>query len=107
MKDYFPVQSSTMLYRVGLLVRQARLRMALRQVDLAQRAGISLRTVRHIEAGKADGVSLRDFMLTLFTVGVSDRVFQALQDDPRFATDELQANSDRRVRLVRSRPEDF
>lgn len=107
MKDYFPVQSTTQLYRIGLLVKQARLRMAMRQIDLAEKAGISLRTIRHIEAGKADGVSLRDFMLALFTVGVSDRVFQALQEDPVFETEELEANSDRRVRLARSRAEDF
>lgn len=107
MKDYFPVQSTTLLYRIGLLVKQARLRMAMRQIDLAEKADISLRTIRHIEAGKADGVSLRDFMLVLFTVGVSDRVFQALQEDPVFETEELEANSDRRVRLVRSRAEDF
>lgn len=107
MKDYFPVQSTTLLYRIGLLVKQARLRMAMRQIDLAEKAGISLRTIRHIEAGKADGVSLRDFMLVLFTVGVSDRVFQALQEDPVFETEELEGNSDRRVRLVRSRAEDF
>lgn len=107
MKDYFPVQSTTQLYRIGLLVKQARLRMAMRQIDLAEKAGISLRTIRHIEAGKADGVSLRDFMLVLFTVGVSDRVFQALQEDPVFETEELEANSERRVRLARSRAEDF
>lgn len=107
MKDYFPVQSTTQLYRIGLLVKQARLRMAMRQIDLAEKAGVSLRTIRHIEAGKADGVSLRDFMLVLFTVGVSDRVFQALQEDPVFETEELEANSDRRVRLARSRAEDF
>ncbi|BAP42254.1 hypothetical protein NJC40_04345 [Pseudomonas sp. 21LCFQ02] len=46
-------------------------------------------------------------MLVLFTVGVSDRVFQALQEDPVFETEELEANSDRRVRLARSRAEDF
>ncbi|WNW12751.1 transcriptional regulator [Pseudomonas sp. DTU_2021_1001937_2_SI_NGA_ILE_001] len=107
MAGFFPVQSTTLLYRIGLLVKQARLRLAMRQVDLAHKAGTSLRTVRHIEAGKAEGVSLRDFMLVLFTAGVSDRVFQALQEDPAFETEALEAYSEKRVRLARVRAEDF
>ncbi|MDH4557864.1 helix-turn-helix domain-containing protein [Pseudomonas sp. BN417] len=107
MKDYFPVQSTSLLYRVALLVKEARLRMGIRQADLAEQAGISLRAIRHIEAGKAEGVSLRDFMLALFTVGISDRVFQALLDDPAFDADFLETNANKRVRLPRSNAEDF
>lgn len=107
MNDFFPVQSASLLYRIALLVKEARLRMGIRQVDLAEQAGISLRTVRHIEAGKTEGVSLRDFMLVLFTVGISDRVFQALLDDPAVDVDLLETNTDKRVRLPRSTAEDF
>ncbi|WP_313473369.1 helix-turn-helix domain-containing protein [Stutzerimonas kunmingensis] len=107
MKGFFPVQSISLLYRIGLLVKEARLRMGLRQADLAERAGISLRAVRHIEGGKAEGVSLRDFMLALFTVGISDRVFQALIDDPALDLDALETNATKRVRLPRSNAEDF
>lgn len=107
MKDYFPVQCTSLLQRIGLLVKEARLRLGIRQIDLAEQAGISLRTVRHIEAGKPEGVSLRDFMLALFTVGVSDRIFQSLKEDPAFESDRLQGNQGKRVRLPSSRPEDF
>ena len=107
MKGFLPVQSTSLLYRVALLVKEARLRMGIRQADLAEQAGISLRAVRHIEAGKAEGVSLRDFMLVLFTVGISDRVFQALMDDPAFDVDFLETNTSKRVRLPRSKAEDF
>ncbi|WP_040259436.1 helix-turn-helix domain-containing protein [Pseudomonas massiliensis] len=107
MKSFFPVQSASLLYRIGLLVKEARLRMGIRQADLAAMAGISLRAVRHLEGGKPEGVSLRDFMLALFTVGVSDRVFQALLDDPALDLDSLETNTTKRVRLPRSNPEDF
>lgn len=107
MKGFFPVQSTSLLYRIGLLVKEARLRMGIRQADLAELAGVSLRAVRHIEGGKAEGVSLRDFMLVLFTVGISDRVFQALLDEPALDLDSLEINTTRRVRLPRNNAEDF
>jgi transcriptional regulator with XRE-family HTH domain len=107
MKSFFPVQSTSLLYRIGLLVKEARLRMGIRQADLAELAGISLRAVRHLEGGKAEGVSLRDFMLALFTVGISDRVFQALIDDPAFDLDSLEINTTKRVRVPRNNAEDF
>ncbi|MNG39713.1 hypothetical protein D3C84_1279400 [compost metagenome] len=50
---------------------------------------------------------MRDFMLALFTVGISDRVFQALLDDPAFDADFLETNANKRVRLPRSNAEDF
>ena len=107
MKDFFPVQSTSVLYRIGLLIKEARLRMGIRQTDLAELAGISLRAVRHLEGGKAEGVSLRDFMLALFTVGISDRVFQALLDDPALDLNSLETNTTKRVKLPRSNAEDF
>lgn len=107
MKDFFPVQSTSVLYRIGLLMKEARLRMGLRQADLAKLAGISPRAIRHLEGGKAEGVSLRDFMLALFTVGISDRVFQSLIDDPALDLNALEANTSKRVKLPRSNAEDF
>lgn len=88
-------------------MKEARLRMGIRQTDLAERAGISLRTVRHLEGGKAEGVSLRDFMLALFTIGISDRVFQALLDDPALDLNSLETNTTKRVKLPRNNVEDF
>ncbi len=107
MKGFFPVQSTSLLYRIGIMVKDARLRMGIRPADLAGLAGISLRAVRHIEGGKAEGVSLRDFMLALFTAGISDRVFQALIDDPALDLNSLETNMTKRVRLPRSNAEDF
>ncbi|MBU3058217.1 helix-turn-helix transcriptional regulator [Pseudomonas indica] len=107
MKGFFPVQCTTTLHKIGLLVKEARLRLSIRQVDLAEQADISLRTVRHIEAGNAEGVSLRDFMMALFTLGITDRVFQSLNEDPAFTSRFLDTAGDKRVRLPKSRSEDF
>ncbi|MBN3469898.1 helix-turn-helix transcriptional regulator [Pseudomonas savastanoi pv. phaseolicola] len=107
MKAFFPVQCSDTLLRIALLVKQARLQQGVRQVDLAERLGISLRTFRRIEADGADGVSLRDFMLVVWGLGVSERLFQGLRDDESFSVEQLEAADRKRVRLPRSKPEDF
>jgi len=46
-------------------------------------------------------------MLALFTVGISDRVFQALIDDPALDLTSLETNTTKRVRLPRSGAENF
>ncbi|WP_225915555.1 hypothetical protein [Pseudomonas promysalinigenes] len=50
---------------------------------------------------------MRDFMLALFTVGISDRIFQSLIDDPALDLNALEANTSKRVKLPRSNAEDF
>lgn len=107
MKAFFPVQCTDTLLRIALLVKQTRLQQGIRQVDLAERLGISLRTFRRIEAGNAEGVSLRDFMLVVWGLGVSERLFQGLRDDESFSVEQLEAADRKRVRLPRHKPEDF
>lgn len=107
MKSYFPVQCTTALLKVGLLVKEARLRLGIRQIDLAEQASVSLRAIRHIEAGNAEGVSLRDFMMVLFTLGISDRIFQGLNEDPALQVRALEDATHKRVRLPKSRAEGF
>ncbi|KPB74153.1 MULTISPECIES: helix-turn-helix domain-containing protein [Pseudomonas syringae group] len=107
MKAFFPVQCTDTLLRIALLVKQARLQQGVRQIDLAERLGISLRTFRRIEAGSAEGVSLRDFMLVVWGLGVSERLFQGLREDTSFSVEQLEAAERRRVRLPGNKPEDF
>ncbi|KGS13736.1 MULTISPECIES: helix-turn-helix domain-containing protein [Pseudomonas syringae group] len=107
MKAFFPVQCTDTLLRIALLVKQARLQQDVRQTDVVERLGISLRTLRRIEAGSADGVSLRDFMLVVWSLGVSERLFQGLRDDESFTVEQLEAADRKRVRLPRNKPEDF
>lgn len=106
-ESFFPVQCTDTLMRIALLVKQARLQQGVRQIDLAERLGITLRTFRRIEAGSSDGVSLRDFMLVVWGLGVSERLFQGLRDDESFSVEQLEAADRKRVRLPRNRPEDF
>lgn len=107
MESFFPVQCSSTLRRVGLLLKQARLQQDIRQVDITDQLGVSLRAYRRIEAGDPQGVSLRDFMLVLWNLGITDRVFQSLTEDPSFSAEALENTEGRRVRLPKSNLEDF
>ncbi|MGV8918878.1 MAG: transcriptional regulator [Pseudomonas sp.] len=106
MDDFFPVQCVDTLRRIAVQVKQARLKQAIRQVDISERLGVSLRAYRLIEKGDP-GVSLRDFMLVLWNLGLSERIFQSLKDDPSFSSSLEQETAARRVRLPKSSPEDF
>ncbi|WP_397453594.1 helix-turn-helix domain-containing protein [Pseudomonas sp. NA-150] len=106
MDEFFPVQCADTLRRIALQVKQARLQQAIRQVDISERLGVSLRAYRLIEKGEP-GVSLRDFMLVLWNLGLSDRIFQSLKEDPSFSTSLEQETASRRVRLAKSSPENF
>jgi hypothetical protein len=52
-------------------------------------------------------LSLRDFMMVLFTLGISDRIFQGLNEDPALQVRALEDATHKRVRLPKSRAEDF
>lgn len=106
MSDFFPVQCAEIIQAVGLMVRQARLDQGLRQIDLGERVSASLRTVRRIEAGEADGVSLRDFMMILWALGISDRAFSGLDTDKAY-TRSSEEISKRRVRVRTIKEGDF
>jgi len=107
MKDFLPVRCAEVLHHAGLLVRQARLQQGLRQVDLGARAGTSLRTVRRIEAGDVDGISLRDFMMILWVLGISDRAFSGLVTEKAAALGLEPVASKKRVRVRSLKAEDF
>ncbi|KPB46844.1 DNA-binding protein [Pseudomonas savastanoi pv. phaseolicola] len=46
-------------------------------------------------------------MLVVWGLGVSERLFQGLRDDESFSVEQLEAADRKRVRLPRSKPEDF
>ena len=107
MKNLLPVQCAETLHSIALLVKQARLEQSLRQIDLAERARVSLRAVRRIEAGDANGVSLGDFMMTLWVLGISDRAFQGLAAEQPLALRSEATLSTKRVRIRTVKAEDF
>lgn len=79
MNDFFPVACADTLASIGLLVKARRLSQGLRQSDLKEHAGVSEHTVRKIEAGSS-GVDLRAFMLVLWKLGITDKVFAGLSN---------------------------
>lgn len=107
MKDFLPVQCTEILHSISLLVKQARLDQGLRQIDLSERAGTSPRTVRRIEAGDANGVALGDFLMILWTLGISDRAFGGLSAELTPALKSGETISKKRVRVRSMKEEDF
>lgn len=107
MKDFLPVQCTEILHNVSLLVKQARLEQGLRQIDLSEKAGSSPRTVRRIEAGNANGVALGDFLMILWTLGISDRAFGGLSAELTPAFKSGETISKKRVRIRSMKAEDF
>lgn len=107
MKDFLPVQCTDILHSIALLVRQARLEQGLRQIDLSERTGSSPRTVRRIEAGDANGVALGDFLMILWTLGISDRAFRGLSSEltPMLKSEAIIGK--KRVRIRSTKAEDF
>jgi len=107
MKDFLPVQCTEIMHSVALLVKQARLEQGLRQIDLSERTGSSSRTVRRIEAGDANGVALGDFLMILWTLGISDRVFRGLSSELTSTLKSEETISKKRVRIRSMKEEDF
>lgn len=107
MKDFLPVQCTDILHNIALLVKQARLEQGLRQIDLSERAGSSPRTVRRIEAGDANGVALGDFLMILWTLGISDRVFRGLSAELTPMLKSGETISKKRVRIRAMKGEEF
>jgi transcriptional regulator with XRE-family HTH domain len=75
--------------RVGRVIRAVRLRLGLRQADVAERAGVSQQTVAVIEAGRLEEVTLR----ALRAVGAVLRV--TLSVTPRWKGGEVDRLLDR------------
>lgn len=106
MKKFFPVDCSETLRRIGLLVKAARLNQGIRQVDVITRLGVGEKQLRRIEAGDP-AVNVRDFMLVLWNLGLSDHIFRALKDESISYTEMRNSTAGRRVRLKSSPDEDF
>lgn len=106
MKQFFPVDCSDTLRRIGLLVKATRLSQGIRQVDVISRLGVGEKQLRRIESGDP-AVNVRDFMLVLWNLGLSDRIFHTLKDDSISYTEMQNSTAGRRVRLKNSADEDF
>lgn len=71
--DYFPLECKELIDSIALIVKEKRLDTRMRQSDLAERVGISVSTVRKIEAGDR-GVELGTMLHVLWQLGALKEV---------------------------------
>lgn len=99
--DFFPLECKEVIESIALVIKNKRLASRLRQSDLAERVGVSVSTIRKIEAGDRS-VELGTMLHVLWQLGIVKDVIavdRALSQRP-----ELSA---RRVRLPSVQKEDF
>lgn len=82
--DKLPFPVAEMLPRLGAAIRTARIRRRKTAGDLARRLGVSLPTLRKLEAGDP-GVSIGTFLAALWLLDLSSNLMEAI--DP--AQDEI------------------
>lgn len=59
--------------RLGANVRTARMRRALRQTDLARRAGVTVQTLRRVESGSL-GTGIGAYLAALWAMGLDSAI---------------------------------
>jgi transcriptional regulator with XRE-family HTH domain len=99
--DYFPLECKEVIDLIAFSVKNKRLASRVRQADLAEQVGVSVSTIRNIEAGER-GVELGTVLHVLWQLGILRDVL---------ARDRLlppaTATPARRVRLPSASKEDF
>ncbi|MFY1663618.1 transcriptional regulator [Pseudomonas sp. Pseu.R1] len=106
MIDFFPVDCTSTLQRIGLLVKTSRLKQGVRQQDVVTRLGVPEKVIRRIEQGDPS-VSVKSLMLVLWNLGLMDSVFRPLEDSVTSFLDLKEETAGRRVRQRRAKAEDF
>jgi len=106
MSDYFPVDCSASLQRIGLLIKSARLEQGIRQLDVVSRLGVPEKVIRRIERGDP-AVSVRSLMLVLWNLGLMEKVFRSFEGSPISFSELKEDTRGRRVRQRRAKAEDF
>lgn len=106
MKDYFPIDCTMTLRRIGLMVKASRLAQQIRQKDVVHRLGVPERMLRRIESGDPS-VSTRNLMLVLWQLGLMEQIFRSLEDPSISYLAMEETNKGRRVRHRRAVREDF
>jgi len=71
--DYFPLECKDLIDSIALIVKEKRLDTRMRQSDLAERVGVSVSTIRKIEAGER-GVELGTMLHVLWQLGALKEV---------------------------------
>lgn len=99
--DYFPLECKELVDSIALAIKDKRLDARIRQSDLAERVGVSVSTIRKIEAGDRR-VELGTMLHVLWQLGILRDVMSLDRDSIQKAV-----LSSRRVRLPSVPKEDF
>jgi transcriptional regulator with XRE-family HTH domain len=99
--DYFPLRCKEAIDSIALVIKEKRLSSKVRQSDVAERVGVSVSTIRKIEAGDRN-VEWGTVLHVLWQLGVLEDVI-AVDREQLLKTD----LSSRRVRLPSFDKEDF
>jgi transcriptional regulator with XRE-family HTH domain len=99
--DYFPLECKELIDYIALIIKKKRLDIRMRQSDIAEQVGVSVSTIRKIEAGER-GVELGTMLHVLWQIGALKQVIAV--DPARLQEAEPVA---RRVRLPSFDKEDF
>lgn len=94
----------TTLTELGRRLTQQRIRQGLTQAALAEQAGVSKRTLEHLEAG--DGIQLSSFLRILRQLNLLDRLDQLIPDEGPSPLDAVRSQRKRRKRASSPRPRD-
>lgn len=93
--------------RLGLNIRTARKRRRLRQTELARRAGITVQTLRRVEAGSL-GTGIGAYLATLWAMGLESDIGALASPDTDAEGRTLEAaRRGKRVRLDKRLDDDF
>lgn len=99
--DYFPLECKEAIDSIALIIKESRLSSHVRQSDVAEKVGVSVSTIRKIEAGDRK-VELGTMLHVLWQLGALKDVIAV--DRAQLQKSELIA---RRVRLPSFDKEDF
>lgn len=99
--DFFPLECAEVIESIALIIKERRLGSRVRQSDLAESVGVSVSTIRKIEAGER-GVELGTMLHVLWQLGALKDVIAV--DRTQLQKTEL---TSRRVRLPSYDKDDF
>jgi transcriptional regulator with XRE-family HTH domain len=101
MEYEFSMTTSEWEQRLGLEVRRVRIARGLTQDDVAQRANVSISTIRYLEAGR--GSSLATLIRVAKVLDRTEWLASFAPAEPSISPMELLREKDRRAKVERSR----
>ncbi len=82
MLDYIELSEPDIIKILGERFRDYRLNCQLTQKDLADKTGISIKTISNFESGKANNITMINFLTMLRTIGQLDNIDCILPEIP-------------------------